>query len=66
MAIRYICCHCDADMTDSVKTACDAGPDLRTMLTFKGMELVHFARSVTLTCPNNHACSYPCAGPLHE
>ena len=66
MAIRYVCCQCDVDMTDSVKAACDAGPVLRpTLLTFKGMDLVHAERSVTLTCPNNHTCSYPCTGDHH-
>jgi len=66
MAIRYVCCQCDTDMTDSVKAACNASPNVLPTLTFKGMELVHAARSVTLTCPNNHTCSYPCTEHTHD
>lgn len=66
MAIRYVCCQCDTDMTESVKGACNAGPSVLPTLTFKGMALVHAESFVTLTCPNNHTCSYPCTGSQHE
>jgi hypothetical protein len=65
MSIRYVCCQCDADMTDAVKTACALEPSVLPALTFKGMALVHASRFITLTCPNNHTCSYPCTGAKH-
>ena len=61
MAIAYICCQCDADMTMAVQTACNAKPDLRPTLVFRGLEFQHSQASiVTLKCPNGHVCNYPC------
>ena len=62
MSIRYVCCQCDADVTDAVKQECKEEPILVPMLIVKGMNIVHAARLVTVTCPNNHTCNYPCSG----
>ena len=62
MAVRYVCCQCDSDMTDAVKESCQAPPNVRPMITLKGAQVVHAESWVTLTCPNNHTCSYPCNG----
>jgi hypothetical protein len=66
MPVRYLCCQCDADVTDAVKQECEEDPSVVPMLTFKGMNVVHAARLVTVTCPNNHTCNYPCGGSHHE
>jgi len=60
MSIRYVCCQCDVDVTDLVKAACTEEPIHTPMLTIKGMGVVHAAKVVTVTCPNDHTCNYPC------
>jgi hypothetical protein len=66
MAVRYVCCQCDADMTDAVQNSCSAGPILVPTLTLKGASVIHSEQWVTLTCPNKHTCSYPCSGMAHH
>ena len=39
MAVRYICCQCDADVTDAVKQECREDPSVVPMLTLKGMNV---------------------------
>jgi len=41
MSIRYVCCQCDADVTDQVKQTCEEDPVHVPMLTLKGMNIVH-------------------------
>lgn len=66
MAVKYLCCDCDFDMTDAVKQACSQGPDVRAaVVQFKGMKLAHAAATVFLTCPNGHTCEFPCVGSGH-
>jgi hypothetical protein len=62
MAVRYICCDCNYDMTNEVKAAC-AEPSVETpaLVHFKGMQ-VHASRTVILTCPKGHQCTFPCVG----
>ncbi len=60
MPIKYVCCQCDTDVTDLVEAACKEAPIPFPMLTLKGMSVVHAAKIVTVTCPNNHTCNYPC------
>ena len=62
MAVKYLCCDCDFDMTEAVKDACNQGPDVRASLQFRGMKLMHAASTVILTCPNGHSCQFPCVG----
>jgi hypothetical protein len=70
MAVKYVCCQCDIDMTEAVNQECGEGPVARptvaATLIFKGMNVVHAARWVTATCPNGHTCSYPCSGVGHD
>jgi|HubBroStandDraft_6_1064221.scaffolds.fasta_scaffold67920_4 hypothetical protein len=66
MAVKYVCCQCDIDMTNAVKKECSAPSVHAPTLVFKGMDFVHAARSVTATCPNGHTCDYPCIGAAHE
>jgi hypothetical protein len=66
MAVKYVCCQCEIDMTDAVKKDCRAGSVLAPTLIFKGTNVVHMARLVTATCPNGHTCNYPCIGAAHE
>lgn len=66
MAVKYVCCQCDADMTSAVKQACEAAPVSAPTLTIKGLQVVHATNFVTATCPNNHTCSYPCGGAHYE
>lgn len=62
MAVKYVCCQCDTDMTTAVQSQCNSSPVLRPMLILKGAEFQHsMASVVTLTCPNGHTCSYPCS-----
>ena len=60
MAIKYVCCQCDLDMSFAVTSACQASPVTTATLTLKGTMVVHAHHWVTATCPNNHTCSYPC------
>jgi hypothetical protein len=66
MAVKYVCCQCDADMTNAVKQACEAAPVSAATLTIKGMQVIHSTHMVTATCPNNHTCNYPCSGAYHD
>lgn len=62
MTTKFFCCVCDFDMSAAIKLSCNQGTDQRAMLQFKGMTLIHAAKTVELTCPNGHTCSYPCLG----
>jgi hypothetical protein len=60
VAAKYVCCQCDVDVTSAVTNACQEKPVIVATLTFKGMQVIHADRWVTVTCPNNHICTYPC------
>jgi hypothetical protein len=62
VSVRYVCCQCDADMTEAVQQVCSVPSQPWPLLTFKGTALVHTARKVVVTCPNNHSCEFPCFG----
>ena len=65
MAIKYICCVCEEDVTAQVLTACTQGPETRAAFTatttvFKGKTLLDASDSVFVTCSKGHQCEYPC------
>lgn len=60
MAVKYLCCDCDFDMTQAVVDACNQGPDIRAALVPKDVAPAH--PTVILTCPDGHTCRFSCPG----
>jgi hypothetical protein len=53
---RYTCCGCDVDMTNAVEDAFKRMSD-GELVTTSDLE-VQETKSVRVTCPNGHTCTY--------
>jgi len=66
MAKRISCCVCDVDMTATVHLVCEEEA-VQVSNIVAGLARGDIAdavglKTVELTCPNGHTCSYACGG----